>query len=188
MHKISLLIIIGLAGTLSACATSQISTPQPTATAGLTPAARTLLAVKDLQDGLPDQAKAELTQLLKETPDSKVGKSLLMQIDEPPESYFPTDSFPVTLKTGESLSTLSETYLHDRFQFYALARYNGIANPSRVQAGQKIRIPKVPTALAAAAKTAADATASPPATPVTNVAPVPLPVQEEPSRSSEQKR
>src|SRR5215469_11945582 len=95
MHKISLLIIIGLAGTLSACATSQISTPQPTATAGLTPAARTLLAVKDLQDGLPDQAKAELTQLLKETPDSKVGKSLLMQINASPESYFPAANFSV---------------------------------------------------------------------------------------------
>ena len=41
----------------------------------------------------------------------------------------------------DSLSKLAQQYLGDRFRFYILAKYNDISNPSRLAAGQVIKIP-----------------------------------------------
>ena len=59
--------------------------------------------------------------------------------------------FTVELAKDESLSSIAKTYLADPLLFYALARYNGIALPGKVNAGQVIKIPKTASALAAQA-------------------------------------
>ena len=45
------------------------------------------------------------------------------------------------MQRDDSLSKLAQQYLGDRFRFYILAKYNDMANPSRLAAGQVIRIP-----------------------------------------------
>src|SRR5262249_22265555 len=49
--------------------------------------------------------------------------------------------FRYTVQRDDSLSKLAQQYLGDRFRFYILAKYNDIANPSRLAAGEVIKIP-----------------------------------------------
>jgi len=160
------------AALLSACAAQQAAAPPPppppppvaapveaapasvepvyTATPDLKPKERFKKAVKDLETGQAGQAKAELLQYLVDVPENnKRAQALLSQIESPIEEYFPPESFTVVVGTGESISTLSQTFLGDALKFYALSRYNGIANPSQVSVGQTIKIPKTPQTLAA---------------------------------------
>ena len=49
--------------------------------------------------------------------------------------------FRYTVQRDDSLSKLAQQYLGDRFRFYILAKYNDIQNPSRLSAGQVIKLP-----------------------------------------------
>jgi tetratricopeptide (TPR) repeat protein len=160
------------AALLSACASQHAAPPPPppppppvaapveapaaptepvyTATPNLKPKERFRKAVKDLETGQAGQAKAELLQYLVDVPENnKRAQALLSQIESPIEEYFPPESFTVVVGTGETISTLSQTFLGDALKFYALSRYNGIANPSQVSVGQTLKIPRTPQTLAA---------------------------------------
>jgi hypothetical protein len=164
---VALLLLTG--GAIAGCAQKQA--PEPVAAApvvetlqptpGLTANARLQLALKSLQNGDAERARVELTQYVAEQPKNKTGTGLLAQIETPIEKYYPRDNFPVTIKSGESLSTIAQSYLGDPLQFYALARYNQIQVPSRVSVGQTIRVPKTQAAAAALARGPA-ASAPPP--------------------------
>jgi len=78
---------------------------------------------------------------LEENPDSNIARDLLSQIDLPSLDYFPEDFEEVQLASGQSLSTLSKQYLGSLYQFYALAKYNGIGKPRSIKVGQMIKIP-----------------------------------------------
>ncbi|OMH39189.1 LysM domain-containing protein [Motiliproteus sp. MSK22-1] len=122
-------------------------TPEPVipsyyAKPGLSPGKRFVLAVGYLEKGMAMEAKVELEAYLEEKPKSKRAKDLIQQIDTPVEDYFPQSFFEVTLKRGETLSTLARDYLGDLYKFYALAKFNGIADSSKLQQGQLIRIPE----------------------------------------------
>ena len=105
-------------------------------------------AIALLENGQPDEAREALETYLQDEPDSERARGLLQQIVQPIDTYFPAEHFEVELASGQSLSTLARTYLDDALQFFALARYNGIENPSRVKEGAKIRIPATQHALA----------------------------------------
>ena len=111
---------------------------------GLEPMERFRLAVQHLEQGRVAQARAELVEFLDAQPTHPAGRSLLEQIDIPASAYFPRAYEVVTLGPGESLSTLAKQYLGDPMQFFALARYNRIDTPNRVQAGWRIRVPLMP--------------------------------------------
>lgn len=152
---VALLLLTG--GVLAGCTQKQVAepvAPAPVAetlqpTPGLTANARLQLAIKSLQNGEAERARVELTAYVAEQPKNKTGTGLLAQIETPIEKYYPRDNFPVTIKPGESLSTIAQTYLGDPLQFYALARYNNIQVPSRISVGQTIRVPKTQAASAA---------------------------------------
>jgi tetratricopeptide (TPR) repeat protein len=76
-------------------------------------------------------------------------RNLLAQIETPLAMLYPADYFTVQLGQNETLSSLAGNYLGDVLAFYGLARYNNIENPSRVAAGQSIRIPRTAATLAA---------------------------------------
>jgi hypothetical protein len=101
-----------------------------------------------LEDSQPRQARAELAAYLQEKPRSDVARDLLRQLDEDAEVYYPDSYREITLASGESLSTLAQRYLGSVYQFYALAKYNGIAEPRRLRAGQTLKIPLTETARA----------------------------------------
>ncbi|MEH6569515.1 MAG: hypothetical protein V7709_10585 [Halioglobus sp.] len=108
---------------------------------GLTPSARFSEVLLLLEEGRPAPARIELLEYLEVKPDSAIAQDILAQIDMPADEYFPEDFHVVELKFGQSLSTLSKTYLGSVYQFHALAKYNAIAQPSKTKVGQQIRIP-----------------------------------------------
>lgn len=94
-----------------------------------------------LEQGNTVVARRELVIYLQQQPDNATARNLLQQIDTPAADYFPADYRVVHLPSGGSLSTLAERYLGDPYQFHALAKYNGIAQPGKLEQGQAIRIP-----------------------------------------------
>ncbi len=117
---------------------------------------RMVRVIRLLGDGNAEHARIDLRAYLFQYPNSKLGNSLLEQIDRVPEDLLGTTFFEYDIKPNESLSELAERFLSDRYKFWALARYNGIASPTKIVAGQKLRIPGVakpaqPSAIALAA-------------------------------------
>jgi tetratricopeptide (TPR) repeat protein len=108
---------------------------------GLAPRQRFAKALQFLATGKASEARAELHAYLKAIPQSSSAEDLLRQINTPGNRYFPEQSFDVQLTSGQSLSTLAHQYLGSTLKFYALAKYNGIDDPSRVNIGQTIKIP-----------------------------------------------
>ena len=105
------------------------------------PGERWHMALEMLGSGDERQAE-ELFVELRDAPGyAERSKHMLEQVRRPIHRYFPDDHFNVRLRAGQSLSALSRHYLDDPLKFFALARYNGIAAPNRVAAGQLIRIP-----------------------------------------------
>jgi len=111
------------------------------AEAGLSSGQRFTKSLEYLDNGNEGQALVELQAYLLEVPGSSSVKRLIEQINTDPSEYFPKDYFTVELKSGASLSTLAKKYLGSALRFYALAKYNNISNPSRVNIGQQIKIP-----------------------------------------------
>jgi hypothetical protein len=121
----------------------------PMPTPGIAARERFQLAINSLQQGDSQRAAVELKAYLAEVPNSTPARNLLAQIETPLDMLYPAESFSVQLQASETLSSLAGIYLGDVLGFYGLARYNGIANPSRVAVGQMIRIPSTPATLAA---------------------------------------
>lgn len=130
----------------------QMMAPMPTP--GIQARERFQLAVNALQQGDSTKAAVELRAYLAEVPNSAPARNLLTQIETPLDMLYPAESFNVQLQQSETLSSLAGIYLGDVLAFYGLARYNMIENPSRVAAGQTIRIPSTPATLAAQANRA----------------------------------
>jgi tetratricopeptide (TPR) repeat protein len=112
-----------------------------TAEKGLTARQRFSKALEKLENGEDGQALAELEAYLIDVPRSNSAKNLIAQITTDSRDYFPSENFTVNLRSGASLSTLAKKYLGSALKFYALAKYNNITNPSRVNIGQQIKIP-----------------------------------------------
>lgn len=121
-----------------------LNTPEVTATKvpkELSTKQRFIRAIEHLEFGREKDAMEQLKSYLEKVPNSKNAKGLLAQINTDADTYFPAENFSVKLESGESLSTLSRKYLGSALKFYALAKYNNISNPSRVNVGQQINIP-----------------------------------------------
>ena len=112
-----------------------------TAEAGLTARQRFSKALEKLENGEEGQALAELEAYLIDVPRSNSARNLVEQISTDSSQYFPSENFKVNLTSGTSLSTLAKKYLGSALKFYALAKYNNISNPSRVNIGREIKIP-----------------------------------------------
>ncbi len=128
-----------------------VTTEEPVFSAqpGLSAQERFRAALGLLEAGNAGQARAELIAYLEEKPRSAVARDLLRQIEAGPLEYYPSEYREIALASGESLSTLAQRYLGDVYQFHALAKYNNIAEPRRLRAGQTLRIPLTDTAIAA---------------------------------------
>lgn len=122
--------------------------PALAATPGLTSKQRVKLAIELLAGGDAVHARPEIDAFLLEQPANELGKSLLAQITQDPKVLLGAESFSYKIQSGETLSILAERFLDDRFKFYALARYNGIAVPAQAEVGRVIQIPGAPRKLA----------------------------------------
>jgi LysM repeat protein len=119
-------------------------------------------AVNLLDEGREAEAKVELLKALCMDRNNALAASLMNQITADPVAAFAEKyngkSFKYSVKAGDTLSKIAAAYLGDPYQFYILARYNGIAVPKSVHAGQVIKVPGVPG-------TASPAVAAPPPPP-----------------------
>ncbi len=103
-----------------------------------------------LQNGDEAGARAKLEQAQALDASNDLARKLMDQIKADPQKELGAVSFRYTVQRDDSMSKLAQQYLGDRFRFYILARYNDIHNPSKLAAGQVIKIPgKAPPAGAA---------------------------------------
>ena len=122
-------------------------------------------AVDQLQNG--DETAARLTldkaQALDSTND--LARKLQEQIKADAQKELGPVFFRYTVQRDDSLSKLAQQYLGDRFRFYILAKYNDMASPNKLAAGQVIKIPgrapATPPAAILPPAPAADAVAKP---------------------------
>lgn len=139
----------------------------PVATPGLEPRERLRRAIDLLGAGQSAQARAEVAQLLMDQPGSSAGRKLLDQIDKDPRTLLGERNYPYKVRPGETMSVLADRFLGDPIMFWGLARYNNIAAPDQMAAGQTLLIPGVPKKIAppraTVAKPAEGATTASPA-------------------------
>ncbi|WP_020408559.1 tetratricopeptide repeat protein [Hahella ganghwensis] len=117
--------------------------------AGLTSKQRFRYALKKLNANKVDEALVELEAYQSEKPNDSRATRIIKQIKTPVEELYPAESFPIQLKWGQTLSTLSRDYLGDVYGFYGLAKYNGIPVSSKLIVGQSINIPATDRAIKA---------------------------------------
>lgn len=110
----------------------------------------TIDSITQLQNGDEPAAQKTLEQALALDPANDLAKKLMEQIKADPQKELGTVFFRYTVQRDDSMSKLAQQFLGDRFKFYILARYNDIATPSKLAAGQVIKIPgKAPPPAAA---------------------------------------
>ena len=115
-----------------------------------------LEAVDQLQNGDEIGARQTLAKALSLDPANEIAKKMNDQIGADAQKELGATFFRYTVARDDSLSKLAQQYLGDRFRFYILAKYNDISNPSRLGAGQVIKIPgRAPPPSAAPAPDAA---------------------------------
>ncbi|HEY1392221.1 MAG TPA: LysM peptidoglycan-binding domain-containing protein [Methylibium sp.] len=98
-------------------------------------------AIGLLEAGNEEQAKTELRRALLVNPNNDLAPNLLAQIDADPLATLGRESFAYVVKPNDSLSGIAERFLHDKYKFYILARYNDIKVPRQLSSGQTIRVP-----------------------------------------------
>jgi tetratricopeptide (TPR) repeat protein len=110
-----------------------------------------LEAVDQLQNGDELAARATLERAAQLDPGNDLARKLADQIRADAQRELGPVYFRYTVQKDDTLSKLAQQFLGDRFRFYILAKYNDIANPSRLAAGQVIRVPgRAPPPAAAA--------------------------------------
>jgi tetratricopeptide (TPR) repeat protein len=100
-----------------------------------------LEAVDQLQNGDEIAARQTLAKALSLDPANDIAKKMNEQIAADAQKELGPTFFRYTVARDDSLSKLAQQDLGDRYRFYILAKYNDIANPSRLAAGQIIKIP-----------------------------------------------
>jgi len=135
-----------LALALAGCGTAQrgahVAAPsQGPNTAGAQTTERLREAIADLYRGDGPAARRKLMAMLRRQPGDATARRLLSQIDTDPRVLLGAENYSYTMREGETLSSIAQRALGDPMLFYALARYNNIAVPSSVVAGQVILIP-----------------------------------------------
>ena len=98
-------------------------------------------AVDQLQNGDEGAARQSIEQALALDATNELARNLRDQIQADAQKELGGVFFRYTVQRDDSLSKLAQQFLGDRFKFYILAKYNDIPNPSRLAAGQVIRIP-----------------------------------------------
>ncbi len=101
----------------------------------------TIESIAQLQNGDEAAAQKTLEEALKLEPSNDLARKLMDQIKADPQKELGSVYFRYTVQRDDSLSKLAQQYLGDRFRFHILAKYNDITNPSKLAAGQVIKIP-----------------------------------------------
>jgi LysM repeat protein len=105
--------------------------------------AQTLLkqAAEQLNEGNEEGAREDIAQALALDPGNKTGACLQRGLTADPISTLGRDSTNYTVRPGDTLGSIAQRALGDGCEFYLLARYNQIRVPSKLYAGQILKVP-----------------------------------------------
>lgn len=91
--------------------------------------------------GDTDTAQKLIKASLKRDPNNATLALLRDSITRDPVELLGPKSFDYLVQPGDTLAALADRFLGNRLMTYQLARYNGIAKPMQLAAGQTLRIP-----------------------------------------------
>ncbi|WP_068094581.1 LysM peptidoglycan-binding domain-containing protein [Novosphingobium rosa] len=86
-------------------------------------------------------ADKQLKALQKLEPMNPRLQLLADSLDKDPQELLGPKSYPYTVQPGETITDVAERLLGNRLKAYQLARYNQLATPVALTAGQVLRIP-----------------------------------------------
>jgi len=101
----------------------------------------TIESISQLQNGDEPAAQKLLEQALTLDPSSDLAKKLMEQIKADAQKELGPTFFRYTVQRDDSMSKIAQQFLGDRYKFHILAKYNDISNPSKLAAGQVIKVP-----------------------------------------------
>lgn len=127
--------------------------PRETTAAVAAAADPSLAAIVDdeLQHGHYAAGETALRRYLVQHPGDRSAEAMLRQLTVDPEQRLGRASRTYVVEAGDSYSTLADRYLGDAGLFLILARYNDSTDPSLLQVGETVRLPKSATAVSAPA-------------------------------------
>jgi hypothetical protein len=141
LAALMLALVLAACSTTRQAAPSAPSAPPPSVAAGWQGREGVQAAIAELNEGNAAAARARLMTVLNAQPGDTVARQLIEQIDDDPRRMLGAENYRYTLREGETLSMVAQRALGNPLLFYALARYNNIAVPNSVQAGQTILVP-----------------------------------------------
>lgn len=97
-----------------------------------------------LMQGDERGARKQLKALLKRDPMNANARLLGDSLDGDPKELLGPQSYPYTVRSGDTIVDLSQRFLGNRLKAYQLLRYNGLTAPATLTAGQTLRIPGEP--------------------------------------------
>lgn len=133
-----------LALAIAACSHGPKGGPQQASVPLTTPAGEIDAILLLLDQGDTGAAKKRINDALKRDPMNASVQVLRDSIDRDPKDLLGPASFAYTTRSGDTMAGLAQRFLGNRLKAYQLARYNGIAKPADLAAGQTLRIPGAP--------------------------------------------
>lgn len=123
---------------LAGCA----SGPRPQSAPAAATSAQNIERIAEyLNLGDTDTARKLIKASLKRDPNNATLALLRDSVTRDPVELLGPKSFDYVVQPGETLTALADRFLGNRLMTYQLARYNGIAKPTQLAAGQTLRIP-----------------------------------------------
>ena len=111
--------------------------PQPPSTS----ASEAEVILTELIAGDQAPARKRLRVLLKRDPMNPSARLLSDSLERDPTALMGPVSYPYVVREGETILDLSQRLLGNRLKAYQLSRYNALATPVVLVAGQTLRIP-----------------------------------------------
>jgi len=97
-----------------------------------------------LMQGKEGPAVGKLKSILKREPMNPTATMLSGSIKGDPKDLLGPQSYPYTVRAGDTMEGLAQLFLGNRMKAYQLLRYNGLKAPVTLAAGQELRIPGEP--------------------------------------------
>ncbi len=98
-------------------------------------------AIELLDRGESKLARTLLECALELNSNTYKARNLIEQLDADPVEYLGRRNYPYMVQSSDTLSRIAQERLGSSLKFVSLARYNGIAVPANLVAGQTIKIP-----------------------------------------------
>lgn len=140
MKRIKLAALLSVASVLAACGGPKglTTTPPPVAAPSV---AETDVVFDLLMAGDESAATKRLKAIRKRDPMNATALLLSDSVSRDPKELLGPNSYPYTVRAGDTVVGLAQRFLGNRLKAYQLLRYNGLKAPAVLTPGQTVRLP-----------------------------------------------